>query len=351
MPRSGIYHILDIVTLAWYNLVCSILKFETDSMNIVEVKRSIGPERNPSGTWKEGVLADRVNRLAFSYLSESTITLRGLVNQGKGRQVLGAVENRPEDDEIGIDREGEEILKRLLTNSGLQVKVFSEHSVFGSEDPEVYAALDPFDNSGEYRRGLDTSPYTVLSFFDLLGRPIAGGVGDIVRNRLFLSRGGKNYRFDLSEKVLTPIFPARTTTIKDPGFVLASYVGSNEYHTKFYQRFKRMLEEMPPKGFLHGKGGAHIYAYLASGAVGAYVMFDEPRSEIDPGLALAKAAGSQVVSVRRDGTYEDYLFKPGRQHDTVPFFIVTCTEELRDEIIAYYKHRLPQLPQSALQAS
>lgn len=350
MPRYGIYHILGIVALAWYNLVYSILEFETDSMSTaVKLEREPGLDRNPSGTWKEGVLADRVNRVVFSYLMASTKTLRGLVNQGKGRQVVGAVQNRPEDDEIGIDRVGEEILKTLLNRHGLKAQVFSEHSVFGSEAPEVYAALDPFDNSGEYRRGLDTSPYTVVSFFDLLSRPIAGGIGDLVRNRLFLSRGGKNYCYDLLEKRLTPISPARTTTIKDQEFVLASYVGSNEYYPKFYQRFRRMLEEMPAKGFLHGKGGAHIYAYLANGAIGAYVMFDEPRSEIDPGLALAKAAGSQIVSVRRDGTYEDYLFKPGRQHDTVPLFIATCTEELRDEIVAYYRQHRPQ--RSALQAS
>lgn len=301
---------------------------------------------------KEIRLPDKVNKVVITYLKDATNQLRGWVNQGRGRRVVGDVQNRPEDDEIEIDSVGEDILEGLLTRYRLPAYVFSEHRSFGSENPQVHGALDPFDNSSEYKRGLDTPMYTVLSFYDLHGQPIAGGVGDILRNRLFLSVNGENYLYDLMVKASRRISPATTTNIGDANFVLASYVGSNEYHPKFHHYFRRMLQDMSPKGRWYGSGGAYIYAYLASGAVGAYVMFDEPRSEIDPGLTLAKAAGCEVVTVKPDGTFEDYQFTPGRQHETVGLLVAACTPELRDEIIDYYMHPItPRRERVIYQAS
>ena len=68
----------------------------------------------------------------------------------------------------------------------------------------------------------------------------------------------------------------------------------------------------------------------------AYIMFNEPRSEIDPGFHIAKAAGCSVVSVDSDGKYRDYEFLPGRQHDKVNLLIAASTPQLRDELIKYY---------------
>jgi len=66
------------------------------------------------------------------------------------------------------------------------------------------------------------------------------------------------------------------------------------------------------------------------------VMFDEPRSEIDPGFPMAKKAGCSIVSVNSDGSYRDYQFIPGKQHDKVDLFIAAATPELRDQLINYY---------------
>jgi len=65
-------------------------------------------------------------------------------------------------------------------------------------------------------------------------------------------------------------------------------------------------------------------------------MFDEPRSEIDPGFPIAKAAGCSVVSVDSDGRYEDYRFIPGKQHDKVDLLIAASTNEIRDALIKEY---------------
>ena len=79
-----------------------------------------------------------------------------------------------------------------------------------------------------------------------------------------------------------------------------------------------------------------IYAYLASGKVDAYVMFDEPRCEIDPGFPIAKAGGCEIVTVEKDGSFQDYEFIPGKQFQRVPLLIAAATPELRDQLINYY---------------
>lgn len=290
-------------------------------------------------------LTKRATVVMFDYLRQSTRELAQLVRKGYGRQVVGDVINRPEDEEIGIDQIGERILEILLEKHGLPAQVFSEHRNFGSEQPQLFGALDPFDNSGEYKRGLDTPVYTVLSFYDDSGNPIVSGTSDIRRRRLFYHAGGQSkIRYLDSPQQPVSIFPSQTTSIKDARFVLASYVGSNRYHEKFTRSFRRMLRQMPPKAFWHGKGGAHIYAYLAAGVVDAYVMFDEPRSEIDPGFAIAKTAGCEIVSVRPNGDYENYKFIPGYQHKTVDLLVATSTPTLRDEIINYYMGSGPIIP-------
>ena len=99
---------------------------------------------------------------------------------------------------------------------------------------------------------------------------------------------------------------------------------------------------MHPKALLYPNGGSYIYAFLASGLVDAYIMFDEPRSEIDPGFPIAKAAGCQIVSVDSDGKYKDYEFLPGKQHDKVDLLIATSTPKLRDELINYFVKKYDQ---------
>ena len=62
-------------------------------------------------------------------------------------------------------------------------------------------------------------------------------------------------------------------------------------------------------------------------------MFNEPRSEIDPGVAFAQAAGYPLFSVRDDGGLTPYQFIPEKQSERVPFFIAACTQSLSEEIV------------------
>jgi len=117
---------------------------------------------------------------------------------------------------------------------------------------------------------------------------------------------------------------------------LATYLMKSIYSTKFLEFFGDLVKNMHPKALLYPQGGSFIYSYLASGLVDAYVMFNEPRSEIDPGFPIAKASGCQVVSVDSDGRYRDYEFLPGRQHDKVDLLIASATPEIRDQLIKEY---------------
>ena len=87
---------------------------------------------------------------------------------------------------------------------------------------------------------------------------------------------------------------------------------------------------------IYPQGGSFIYAYLAAGLVDAYIMFDEPRSEIDSGFGMAKVTGCEIVGVNPDGTYENYKFLPGKQHGKINFFIATNSPELRNALIKNY---------------
>ncbi len=286
----------------------------------------------------------KTNNLTELYARRSINILHAPVKEGLGKEVLGSVEGRPEDEQLGIDSYGEHILTNLIRESLLPAYVFGEHNNydFAGGNPRVFFAIDSFDNTSQYKRGLDTTPYSVLAAYHPDGRPMAATAADLKDRKFYIAQGIGQDRQSLvvvdTEMTQTKeIYRSERTTIKDPNFTLATYLGSNEYSLKFFSHFDRLVADMHPKGVLYGGGGAYIYALLAAGAVDAYVMFDEPRGEIDPGFPLARAAGCTIVSVDPEtGKWEDYKFEPEKHHQNVPLFIAASTSEVRDEIISYY---------------
>ena len=109
--------------------------------------------------------------------------------QGLGREVVGAVPGRPEseDVEIGIDSRCDEILIESLSDAGVTARVYSEHGVdlVGSGEPEYIVAVDPFDGSGLYRRGIPAEWWSVASYFDAAGTPLGASALDILRGELY----------------------------------------------------------------------------------------------------------------------------------------------------------------------
>ncbi len=280
----------------------------------------------------------KLNNLLTEYLTEITKKVRQKAAKGEGREIIGDVINRPEDIEIGIDRVGEDILARLLKKYNLKATIFSEpegRDIENGDHPDFYGSIDPFDGSVLYLRGFEHNWYSALSFYDKERKPIAAGIADILNQKFYLTGKNENYVLNINNGQKKKITPSSRKKLTEP-LVLASYVMSSRYSSKFLDIFGDLIRKMHPKALLYPQGGSFIYAYLASGLIDAYVMFDEPRSEIDPGFPIAKKAGCQIVSVDSDGIYEDYKFIPGEQHGKVDLLIATSTPELRNALIRYF---------------
>ena len=279
---------------------------------------------------------ERFQDILIKYLTETVKEVKKRAVIGQGREILGEVINRPEDVEIGIDRVGEDILERILKENKIKATIYSEPEGRDIENGnDFYGSIDPFDGSALFLKGFEHNWYTALSFYDEDKKPLATGIADILNEKFYILNNGRTYLLDQKTGKKQEIFPSKRKNLSEP-IVLATYLMKSIYSTKFLEFFGDLVKNMHPKALLYPQGGSFIYSYLASGLVDAYVMFNEPRSEIDPGFPIAKASGCQVVSVDSDGRYRDYEFLPGRQHDKVDLLIASATPEIRDQLIKEY---------------
>jgi len=277
----------------------------------------------------------KIKDLLIEYLTETTKEVRKRAAKGEGRQILGEVINRPEDIDIGIDKVGEEILEQLLRKYNIKATIFSEPEARDIKNGDhLYGAIDPFDGSVLFLRGFEQNWYTALSFYDKKRNPVATGIADILNEKFYINENKDNYLLDLKSGQKKKISPSARKKLTEP-IVISSYLMSSQYSKKFLDFFGDLIKGLHPKALFYPQGGSFIYAYLAAGLVDVYVMFNEPRSEIDPGFPIAKAAGCSIVSVDSDGEYKDYEFIPGKQHDKVPL-LIAAAPELRDELIKRY---------------
>lgn len=410
-------------------------------------------------------LVGKANQVLLLFAQRVIPVLHEEVRLGRGRQVIASTqEGRPSEEQIGIDQPAENILKAAIRETHLPAVLVSEGTpeptTFGNGGGEkVLIAIDPFDNSSPYKRGLDIPPYTVMSIWDKEGKPIGAVVGDIIRRRAYVAMDGQTFMWDFEQKILEeqafaqrkerslkdhirllqiknkltllvpeqikrlleidkqiaelkimqpnqersaesieteqrmsqakteiinaslelkqfventkqiadiedrakreqaafdesqrrepkrkPIERSERITLKNRESTLASFLGEKEYSLEFFKDFGVLVGNMDKKGYLYPGGGAFIYALLASGAIDAYVMRNEPLSEIIPGLPLALAVGCTVVTVHEDGTFKEFKFNPDdmiQNHKlysegVVPLFIAAARPEVRDEIIKHY---------------
>ena len=266
------------------------------------------------------------------YLRDVVSVVDEAVDVGGGADVLGSVPGRPadEDVEIELDRICDKLFESSILRSGLRISVNSEHGVYGSDDPLYRCMIDPFDGSGLFRRGLRKEWYSVLSILDLDGKPIAGGALDIRSREIYLASEGGVTLVSLWDGSRKGVRPSRKSSI-DEDTIIAAYTMNLEYRIDWNGKAKNLNEGFP--GLLWGNGGACIYPLIASGDVHAYVMFEEPRSEIDPGLAFAAAAKYPLYAVDESGRMTQYEVDISK-HLTgrVPFFIAACTEGMATSI-------------------
>lgn len=295
-------------------------------------------------------LVDKAGKVSLMYAERVSPILRGKIRRGEGLQVIASnEEGRPGEELIDLDQIGETVLKSVIREVQLPTVLMSENTPepteFGNGSAEkLFTYGDPLDNSSQAKRGLDTVPYSVKGDYDKEGKPKSAVVVDFMNNQAYINIGRENFLYDLETKERRPLHKSNRTSLKDKDSTLATFLGEKEYSEMFFRYFGGLVNapDRERKALLYSGGGAYIYGLLASGAVDAYVMFNEPVSEIIPGLPLALAAGCTVVCVNMDdGTYEDFKFDPNAMRanyklyseGTVPLFIAAATPEIRDEII------------------
>ena len=261
---------------------------------------------------------------------------------GEGRTVLGPVAGRTEveDVEIGLDRYSEDLLQRWLEECGVDVELYSEHSRrrIGGRGPAPFLiTCDPFDGSGHFMRGLPAEWWSVLTVWSAAEgppSPVMAGAVDINRRELYMATDSAVTVESLYSGEVRDVGPSTARTLSDES-IIAAYLMSPSYVRYWTRRsagLLTILDEESPRARLWTDGGACSYPWLARGLTHAYVMYDEPRTEIDPGLGFASAGALGVFSVSGTGELTDYRFEPERSSERVPWLIAACTEELAAEI-------------------
>lgn len=321
---------------------------------------AIDPSRSQEfpQNWKlanpEGLLVpDIANLVVVNFAADVATPVADLVDFGFGRRIVSSVPGRDEDSSIQLDHIAqtiaEESLKKMGDRYGISMEVLTEHGeghffVGDKRNVQIYGALDPIDNSDEYNRGLDTPPHVALGLYGLDRQPLAAVDINLFTRHITICRDGRNFTYNPNKNTLTEIEPLRrdkVTTVRQREFTLATYMGRRQYVVAMNRYFRKMFEEdRHEKSTLHGKGGAHLGPYFANHGISEYFMFDEPRGEVDPYVAFAKAAGYQIGEINLEtAEWSDYGFDPQKSlnKETVPLFGVFETVELRDEAIEEYK--------------
>lgn len=287
-------------------------------------------------------IVQRTTDVLTEYGEESLKVMRPLIRKGMAKEVLGFVRNRPGEQMHLIDSVGEHLLANIARAHNLPSRVIGEQNTYytaENQEPAVDITNDSLDNTSPYIRGLDINPYTVAGAFDhKTGNPIGGVIVDIERNRIYRSSKKQNTVKDVETGEIKPLQISKRKDIGDPNITIASFISEKEYFEPFARNFGPMMEAFDRKGFLYPGGGSFIYALLASGAVDAYVMVGEPRSEIDPGLPFLLNGGGKAVSVDPEtGEKSPYKFDPEQTAaGSVPLFIAYAQEEIADQIVKLY---------------
>ena len=261
---------------------------------------------------------------------------------GEGRAVLGPVAGRAEveDVEIGLDRYSEDLLQRWLEECDVDVELYSEHSrrrIGGRGSAPYLITCDPFDGSGHFMRGLPAEWWSVLTVWRAEEEgpsPVMAGAVDINRRDLYMATDSAVTVESLYGGEARDVRPSAAKALSDES-IIAAYLMSPSfvrYWTRRSAGLLTILEEESPRARLWTDGGACSYPWLARGLTHAYVMYDEPRTEIDPGLGFASACSLGVFSVSESGELADYRFEPERSSERVPWLIAACTRDLAAEI-------------------
>jgi hypothetical protein len=325
--------------------------------NLPEAAQAEFSMRGLAKELSEQEFSERAERVAREYGTTSISTFYQIIREGRGKEVLGTVSERGSETEIALESSTEHMFVNICNANGLPVYVIGEHHSYKSPqhngiEPKHISYFDALDDTREFeqggpgQQGLPAPLWTVGSFYNLEGKPIAGVIANMKERKMYINANGKNSLVDLETKEEKEIKPSSRTSIKDKGFCLATYLGDPKYALSFFENFsevQKALMEANNDAVNQPHTGSFIYGPMAEGNVDAYLIAREPISEQLPGWAFAQTAGFTAWEINpKDGSYQEIKhdfnnfkenpneYRKGR----MSMYLVTRSDQVRDEIIS-----------------
>lgn len=284
-------------------------------------------------------LVPLLRELVEQFTAEIRPIVLELAKYRGGREILGAVKDRPatEDVHVEIDRVCEAKFWEKCQEfeaRGVRVRIVSEHNPqgYGVEDPNVACDLDPFDGTDQFLKGIWEAWYSVFSFTTPGGRALFGGCLDFIAGILYTADAlqKKVTQQFLDDGVTFEVSPSKETELSGNS-VVASYKGKWRYLEPWVMMVQDYLSQEQFAGITHYSwGGSFIYALIAAGVVSVYLMPREPTDEIRPARALVGAADLCVYSVTQGGILRLFRWSQKRR---VTFFIAAPNRKLAESVV------------------
>ena len=253
-----------------------------------------------------------------------------------GSEVIGPVQGRPitEDLQILVDKECDDLFQSIITETGLQFDIYSEHGYYNinhKSNPDYIAVIDPFDGSSLFRNGIPAEWWSVFSIYDNNFNPILGKAIDILRKESYEAKDDLVSMKSISSDTSINISPSNKTSFSS-NIWIAAYLMDPSYLDQWHPLAQKMLKKWPSTK-IWPNGGSSIYPWISRGIIDAYLMINEPRSEIDPGLSFAYFSGYPVYEIDTNNQLVPYKFNPNHTHERSKLLLASCTKELANEII------------------
>jgi len=255
---------------------------------------------------------------------------------GKGTRVIGNVEGRSseEDQFLEIDLLCQEIVYGNLQRAGLEFTFYSEHDQYAfGNNPSYQISIDPFDGTMLYKHNLHYDWWSVLTYVDLKTGESGAFAVDLIKAEFYESSDMGVKILDRQRTLIKEAYPADLRSIGNTA-TISGYLMLPSYLNKWTEKLSKVLDKFPGM-FIWPNGGSCIYPLIGSGVIHAYIMFDEPRNEIDAGLGFAQRAKFPVKQIDQNGIVSDYLTEPDKRFERIPCLIAACNNDLLNDLISY----------------
>ena len=272
---------------------------------------------------------------------ELNYIVKNMYLKEQGKIILGNVQGRniKDDQYLEIDQVCQNHIINSLKNLTNSMKIYSEHGEFytkNSDNIEYIIALDPFDGTSLFKNNIPAEWWSVLTIFEANNnKPIAGVALDFIREEFYFSNNNDFSYCNINSKTFNHNTIKRKTDL-DSGIVIATYTMSTGYSilwTKNTQNLINSLHQLKNPPLIWPNGGACVYPWMERGIIDVYLMFDEPRTEIDPGLGFMLKKKFLALKFNKQKQTSIYTFNPKNRHEKIDCYIASNNNQLAEQII------------------